>query len=420
MRRLSLSDTVFYNLGDCYITAAFVLDGPCDTTAMVAEIEGVVAELPAMSERPRRIGVWTFAERAAPFDPATHVAIVRDPMATSIDHLADRIDRLRRSPIPKGRPPWRMFILNPDGSAGSQTGAAPLSALLIQGRHGLGDAMRGIQLVGRMGRHPPDSRHRAIAAALPVIDLAALPATIAVHDVGLSFLQVPRRGMHREGDASERLAAAAAAAVADVTLFPHARPLRGNVGRTHLVRRRVSAEGLGNHLKMITVRTGAGAARRWRIPGLARAQELELTTWLVALAPRWLARLMMRIWYSSFDAMATLLPLQRQLVVGGRRVTAAFGVPPLWGPVPLVLIALADGEHYHITVLPGTGFTASRTALHQAIGRLLNPEAAGGQAVAGIGSSGGEARRPFPARYGQGADGNISSPVSVPASVKSP
>ena len=413
MRRLSLSDTVFYNLGDCYITAAFVLDGPCDPAALVAEVEGVVAALPAMTERPRRIGMWTFAEPASPFDAAAHLAIVHEPTVTRIDHLAACLDRLRRSPIPDGRPPWRMIVLNPKGTPAGGSGTPPLSALLVQGRHGLADAMRGLQIMARMGCHRPGNRHRAGAARLPVIDLAALPATIAVHDAGLSLLQVPRRGMHREGDASERLAAAAAAAVADATLFPHARPLRGNVGRTRLVRRRVAAEGLGNHLKMITVRTRTGRDRRWRIPGLARAQELELITWLVALAPRRLARLMMRIWYSSFDALATLLPLHRQLAVGGRRVTAAFGVPPLWGPVPLVLVALADGEHYHITVLPGAGFAASRTALHQTVSRLLNPETAGGRpAAAGI--------KPTAPRYGQGVDGSISSPVSVPASVKSP
>ena len=114
---------------------------------------------------------------------------------------------------------------------------------------------------------------------------------------------------------------------------------------------------------MITVPTiERPERRRFRIRRLARAQELPLSQWLVALSPRRLARLAMRIWYRNFDAIATLLPVPRNLQLGGRAVTAVFGVPPLWGPVPLVLIALADADQYHLTVIPGRGFAAPRRA----------------------------------------------------------
>jgi hypothetical protein len=53
-----------------------------------------------------------------------------------------------------------------------------------------------------------------------------------------------------------------------------------------------------------------------------------------------------------------------------------FGVPPLWGPVPLVLVALADSDHYHVTVIPGAGFKGERGALTERIGQLFSPEAA--------------------------------------------
>ena len=202
----------------------------------------------------------------------------------------------------------------------------------------------------------------------------ALGPDIPVHDEGLSVLQIPRSLMSREGEASERLAAIAAKAVADATLFPHAQPLRGNVGRTHLLLRRGSRSGVGNHIKMITVPTiERPERRRFRIRRLARAQELSLSQWLVALSPRRLARLAMRIWYRNFDAIATLLPMPRNLQLGGRAVTAVFGVPPLWGPVPLVLVALADADQYHVTVIPGRGFSAPREALEQRIRELFEP-----------------------------------------------
>jgi hypothetical protein len=84
----------------------------------------------------------------------------------------------------------------------------------------------------------------------------------------------------------------------------------------------------------------------------------------------------MRIWYRNFDAIATLLPVPRNLQLGGRAVSAVFGVPPLWGPVPLVLVALADADQYHVTVIPGRGFAASRASLVRHIRTLFEPAVA--------------------------------------------
>jgi hypothetical protein len=66
----------------------------------------------------------------------------------------------------------------------------------------------------------------------------------------------------------------------------------------------------------------------------------------------------------------------RNLQLGGRAVSAVFGVPPLWGPVPLVLVALADADRYHVTIIPGRGFQASRASLDQHIRTLFEPAAA--------------------------------------------
>lgn len=377
MRRLSLSDTIFYNLGDCYMNAVAVLDGPCDLAVLLAEMEGVIEAMPALTEQSVRVGVWTFAKKSSgPVDLAKHVAIVRDPTITSIDRLVPRIDTLRRSPIRIDGPPWRIFVLNPEGSFDETTeGEKPLSVLFMQMRHGLADAVRGLQILSRMAQYEATDRHHAIAASLPSVDPLSLPDEIAVHDPGLSLLQVPRRGMIREGDASERLAAVVATTVADKSLFPHAQPLRGNVGRTRFVRRRTS-NGVGNALKMVTVSTRKEPEKKKsvHIPGLARAQDLPIMQWLVALAPRRMARWMMKVWYSNFDAVATLIPMPRNIALGGRQVTATFGIPPLWGPVPLAMVALADGEHYNATLVPGNGFTGDRAVLMNRIKRLLNPE----------------------------------------------
>jgi len=429
MRRLSLSDTIFYNLGDCYISAAAVLDGPCDVAVLLAELEGVIEALPAFTEQSVRVGIWTFAKRSSgPVDLARHIAVICDPSVTSIDQLVPRLDRLRRTPIHIDGPPWRFFVLNPARPGASESGKPPLSALLMQMRHGLADGMRGLQILSRMGRYEATDHHRAIAARLPMIDPRDLPGRIAVHDPGLSLLQVPRRGMIHEGDSSERLAAVVATAVADTSLFPHAQPLRGTIGRTRFVRRRTE-NGVGNAMKMVTVSTKEKPEKKKRlhIPGLAHAQDLPIMQWLVALAPRRLARLMMRIWYSNFDGVATLIPMPRNLALGGRQVTATFGIPPLWGPVPLAMVALANGEYYNATLVPGNGFTADRAALLDRVRRLLNPEEGDdtSEVEAMLASFSEEPERPAysvrrRAGQGQGVAGRSSSPVSLPTRAKSP
>ncbi len=428
MRRLSLSDTIFYNLGDCYMNAVAVLDGPCDLAVLLAEMEGVIEALPALTEQSIRVGLWTFAKRSSgPIDLQKHVAVVRDPSVTRIGQLVPRMDRLRRSPIRIDGPPWRIFVLNPLDPDREAQGEPPLSALFMQIRHGLADAVRGLQILARMSRYETTPRHLAIAARLPAVDPLDLPGGIAVHDPGLSLLQVPRRGMIREGDSSERLAAVVATTVADAALFPHAQPLHGNVGRTRFVKRRTD-NGVGNALKMVTVSTKAKPRKKGLpVPGLARAQDLPVMQWLVALAPRRLARMMMRIWYSNFDAVATLIPMPRNIALGGRQVTATFGIPPLWGPVPLALVALADGEHYNATLVPGNGFSAERPVLLERVRRLLNPDEGDDTSAVEdmLAAFSEEPERPVyssrrGARQGQGVEGRSSSPVNLPARAKSP
>ncbi len=376
MRPLGLTDTIFYNLGDAYITAVAVLEGSCDLAVLLAEVEGVVRALPGLSERQMRIGLWSFARQGAAIDLAEHVAIIRDPSVTTRDQIVGLLDRMRRTRI-LGGPAWRFLVLNP-AEAGAGASDGRLSAVFVQARHGLAGAMRGLNILGKMGQYQPSPMHRALACHLPVVDLSALDAGIGVHDEGIAVVQIPRRGMSRDGEASNRLAMIAASAVGDAAFFPHAQPLRGNIGRTRFVRRRGHANGVGNHLKMETLRTGGTTKRRrLPIPGLSRAQDLAISQWLVALAPRRLARFAMRTWYASFDAVATLLPIPRRLHLGGQPVAAVFGVPPLWGPVPLVLVALADGDNYHVTIIPGRGFTGELGPLMERIRQLFRPEVSG-------------------------------------------
>ena len=372
MRPLSLTDTIFGNLRDAQITAVQALDGPCDLPRLLAGIDGVMVALPGFTESHVRLGFWSFARPPQAIDVTRHVAVAHDPSIRRPEDLAPLLDRLRRNRISVAGPQWRIVVLNPAGSSGNPP---PLSAVFMQIRHGLADGTRIVQAIARLDSLAPTAAHVAAAARLATVDFDTLAADIGVHDEGLSTMLVPRNGMSRETDAGTRLGEAVMAAVEDAGLFPHARPLRGNLGRTRFVARRASGGGGGNYIKMETIASGGDRARkRLAIPGLSRAQELRLSQWAVAVLPSPLARFMMRVWYAGFDAIATLMPLPRRLRLGGRRVTAFFAAPPLWGPVPLVVLAFADGEHYHLTLFPGRGFTADRGALAARVRAGFNPD----------------------------------------------
>ncbi|MHA1547608.1 MAG: hypothetical protein ACTSYE_01620 [Alphaproteobacteria bacterium] len=377
MRALSLSDTVFYNLRDAYISGASLLDGPCDLVRVVAQIEGVVASGAGWRERPFRLIAWSFAGRPQPVDLRSHVSVVRDPAVTRPDHVLEYLELMRRNRFSIAGPPWRVIVINPDdGSTPAGDGPRPLSAIFMQMRHGLGDAMRALQAMGRMSAFEPEPRHADIARDLPEARLRDLPQDMTIHDSGIAVRSVPRAGIPRGADAGRQLADIAHAIVSDADLFPGARPLRGNYGRTHLVKRHGSASGVGNHIRMETIsRIAPAATKRWRIPGLERAQNLPIMSWIVAMAPGPVGRLMMGIWYDNFDSIATLLPTPPKLKMGGRAVTSLFGVPPLWGPVPLMLLVLADRDAYHVTAFPGRGFCGDPTALMDRTAALLHEPA---------------------------------------------
>ncbi len=370
MQALGLSDTVLYNMRDGFITGVAILDRPCDLAKVVAQIEGVSDVNPGWRQRPFRLLVWSFAGDPQPVDLRLHMSVVRDPEATTEAHVLGHLERLRRSRFSLRAPPWRVIVLNPDDGSPPGNGPPPLSAVFMQMRHGLADATRATQAMSRMGTFEPADHHREIAAALPETSFAHLPQSMTIHDSGFISRRVSRAGMPRVADAGRRLADVAFEVVNDPDLYPGAQPLKRTYGRTHLVRRRGSDSGVGNHIRMETIAADEEAAD----PGLGAAQNSPVLQYVVAMAPGPLARLMMRVWYANFDAISTLLPVPPKLALGGQPVRAMFGTPPLWGPVPLALIALADREAYNLAAFPGRGFSGDSAALMDRLEALLHTE----------------------------------------------
>ena len=165
---------------------------------------------------------------------------------------------------------------------------------------------------------------------------------------------------------------AATELVADETLFAHDKPLNNRVARTRFVRRRAADGELGNHLETIAEETGSSRQGKTgrRLPGLSQAQKLPLSQYIVALSPPPIARYLMRKWYASFDAIVTVLPMP-SMALGGRKATAVYGVPPLSGAIPLVILASPTGTGHAIIAVRGTSCHAETDAFLARLGELL-------------------------------------------------
>ncbi|HXK54987.1 MAG TPA: hypothetical protein PK405_09895 [Hyphomicrobiales bacterium] len=404
MRALGLTDTIFFNLGHRYITSIVVLEKPCDADRVLAGLQAVADAYPPLRER--FVHVWPFfaAFPDRNFALENHVCTLIDPSVRDIETLVPVIEKARRTITSPSHSPWRVFILNPSPMDGQPDGDAghPLSVVMFQFKHGLADAARSFQVLAAMGSDsaPPAPVCARDLPRLTRREFMALAESGSIDDGGLSVLQIGRRNLRRDQDPNGRLVHAAAGAIADPSLFSHESPLNGRIARTRLVRRRAGRRALGNHLETVAEAVAVGdekpAQRRWRIPGLERAQSLPIARYVVAISPPPLARLLMRRWYSRFDAMVTMLPVPPKLSVGGAAVAGVFGVPPLSGRIPLMLVATACGDTHNLVIIPGTCFTGERASLHRRLHELLTRKgkAADKKAKPAGAAAPGAARRP--------------------------
>lgn len=386
MRALGLTDTIFFNLGHRYITSVVVLEEPADADRVLAEMQAVVKAFPPLAERYLHIWPWFVAYGDKRFDLADHICTVIDPSVRDLDSLIPVIEKARRTVTPPTHAPWRVFILNPAPGGEARrpdTADHPLSVVIFQFKHGLADAARGFQVLAGMGRSAPPPAPLS-ASDLPTLSRAQFMAqeeSGSIDDAGLSILQIPRDELRRDQDANTRLVNAAASVLADNALYRHGTRLNGRIARTRLVRRRAGRRALGNHLETVAEAVGTDgnqqkATPKWRIPGLERAQSLPLARYLVAVSPPLLARYMMRLWYARFDAMVTMLPAPPKLTLGGSPIAGVFGVPPLSGQIPLMLVATACGDTHNLVVIPGRSFSGERDRLHERLQALLTGQEA--------------------------------------------
>lgn len=377
MRPLGLTDTIFFNLGNRYITVALVLEGQCDLARFCAQMEAAAETFPSLRERHVRLWPWFFAFCDRNFNIARHIVAVEDDSVRTSDDLLALIEKVRRTPTPEKAPPWRAFVVNPAAPGpGHRSRNPPLSAVMVQLKHGLADAMRCIEVGADL------AARRADASGSPDSAIAhldrecfdALPETGAVEDSGVALLRIPRARLRRDRDANARMVEAAARLLEDRELFAHPGPLNGCIARTRFLRRRAGRGELGNHMETVAERTGAPtAAGRAKpvIPGLEKVQSLPLAQILVAVAPPALARALMRLWYSRFDAIVTVLPLPPNLTLGGCRVRDVFGATPLPRSMPLMLMAFAYGGQHNVVAIARRGFTGTRRRLAARLEPLL-------------------------------------------------
>ena len=397
MRQLSLTDSIFYNLGDRYITAVCLLDRPCSLGLFKAEMAATVEESPALKERVRRRWPGFVADIDSAFDIDRHIVAVTDHGVVDEVSFTAFVDRLRKITLSRKHPAWCAFVLNPAGEPDrgrSNNGARePLSAVLFQFKHGLSDGMRGLQVVAAIAGR--DDIVAADTAGIRRVSAAALftaPPNPLVDDGGIGLARIDRRGLaaasRSAAGVTDVLVAAADRILRDQSLIDRGRPLSGRIAHTRVLMRRPGKDqrDLGNHLETTFTETRPAPAQKnvLRLPRIEQAQGTSWSQHLVAKAPPPIARLAMRIWISKFDAMISLMPgPPRPVSLGGAPVAAIYGVPPLSGPIALAAAVITYAGNANFVVIPhkgapGTGQAAADrlTAEILAIGRDAKPDAA--------------------------------------------
>lgn len=371
MRALGLTDAIFFNLGDRYITSTVVLDGPCDLPLFTAEMDAAARDYAPLRDRFRRIWPWFFAHPDPEFDIADHIVVLNAPGVTTLAQLEPVVEKIRRTRPPRRRSPWRVFVVNPAPVDGArQHGDAddadkPVSAIIFHLDHALADGIRCMQVIASLAGRGPD-RDPAKARQLQRMsldELAGLPEHGNVFDAGVSFVPLARRDLRRDTGATEVFVNAAARLLEDADLYTHARPLNHCIAQTQFVRRRAGEGQLGNYLQTVANAVDTGATEkpvRWRIPGLQKIQALPIVQYMIALFPPPLANHMMRTWYSRFDAVVTVLPGPASMQMGGRECLGVYGTPPLSGHIALVILSISLGRNHSIALIPGMAMTGRR------------------------------------------------------------
>lgn len=105
MRALGLTDAIFFNLGDRYITSTVVLDGPCDLPLFTAEMDAAARDYAPLRDRFRRIWPWFFAHPDPEFDIADHIVVLNAPGVTTLAQLEPVVEKIRRTRRRAGAPP---------------------------------------------------------------------------------------------------------------------------------------------------------------------------------------------------------------------------------------------------------------------------------------------------------------------------
>ncbi|MCC2110555.1 MAG: DUF1298 domain-containing protein [Hyphomicrobiales bacterium] len=394
MRPISLSDSLFFNLGDRYILCVCDLAAPCDLHLFRRQMAVVVAETPALKERVVRRGLGFAAVPDGSFDIAEHVVGIAAPELRGTTGLIEFSDRLRQTRLPKNRTPWRALVINPAGTPGCDSGST--RAVIFQLMHGLSDGMRGLQVLATMRgqENLPELAETAAGTEIPQAFLFRDKPFIPFQDAGVGTVDLDRRLLARAAQAGDSgvtgiLVKACRRALARTDLIHADHPLTGRVAHTRMLIRRVVNDGngrdLGNHLETKVDEPPVQEPKFRLLPRVERAQGSSWSQHLVAKSPPPLARKLMRMWISKFDAFVSLVPGPvRPIAFGGARMRAIYGVAPLSGPVPIAMTCVTYAGGVTLTVIPGPEAIADPHSIAAAILDEIEAMADGVEKIAAI------------------------------------
>ncbi len=375
MRLVTPIERVLIALGPSRNIALLELDEPVSTPAAIAQVMAWVDLWPRFAMVFHPFGPWHRAHQVS-VDPTRHIMTV-EAGDTSVETL---LTATLTGALDPDIPPWQAILVNPaDGAGGGPC------RIIAHFDHLIADGVRFVNLLAasRHGNQPA----AAFAAAakrlrrLSLEDFLASPRDprVIVPDVALLTTAIHEDtsdGDGGRGRPTRRLTRAISQAVAKAD--SSRRPQLRCAAVAMLGRRQGSKANAVTAVEvdttaddaplpgrpLMSVLLGQLARRRW----FMRAGQTFLSI-LPARLARWLTARMVTRW----DGLLTLVPFgRRALYFAGRQADEIWCLTVPVVPVPLLLVASAYRNRFHLTAVTEASRNGKATALAEALDDVLN------------------------------------------------
>ena len=375
MRLVTPLERVLIALGPSRNIALLDLDEPVSPAAVVAQVMAWVDTWPRFGMVFHAYGPW-YRARQTPVDPLRHIVVVDAGDASRETLLVAALTGTLDPDIP----PWQVILVNPaDGD-----GNGPCR-IIAHFDHVIADGVRFVNFLSAAREHGRQAAEfAAVAERLPRLSLdtflgAPRDSRVIVPDVALLTTGIHNRQADEDRGAARPTRRLTRAITRSVMRVVDDRRRNHRCGAVTMIGRRQAGE--ANAITAVEVDTRADSdPPRRQGPLSALIGFLSRQRWymrsgqtVMSVFPARLARWITARMVTRWDGLLTLVPFgRRALSFAGREITEIWCLTVPVVPVPLILIAAAYRNRFHLTAVTAAPWHGKAKAFAAALDEELN------------------------------------------------